>query len=128
MRIKIRNIDLDCDSDINYNRFRNIENIELEIQKDITIKDLNEQYHNKGGRGEIYTFNGKYLRYDRTLSYYGIKDGDIIECSGIFGAGDPYRKDPNTHICPNGCQRYIPDEYIDCDEWMNAKPYLFKQK
>ena len=42
MRIKIRNIDLDCVGDINYNRFRNIENIELEIQNDITIKDLNE--------------------------------------------------------------------------------------
>ena len=42
MRIKIRNIDLDQVGDINYNRFRNIENIELEIQKDITIKDLNE--------------------------------------------------------------------------------------
>ena len=110
----------------NYKRFRNIENIELEIQKDITIKDLNGQYHNKGGHGARYIFNGKELRSDRTLSYYGIKDGDSIECSGLIGAGDPYRKEQNTHICPNGCKRYIPDEYIDCDEWMNARPYNFK--
>ena len=128
MRIKIKNIDLNRDDYGKYKWFRNIEIIELDVQNDIKIKDLNEQYHNKGGKGAIYTFNGKYLRYDRTLSYYGIKDGDIIECSEIFGAGDPYRKEPNTHICPNGCKRYIPDEYKDCDEWMNARPYLFKQK
>ena len=42
MRIKIRNIDLGMFGDSNYKRFRNIENIELEIQNDITIKDLNE--------------------------------------------------------------------------------------
>jgi hypothetical protein len=44
----------------------------------------------------------------------------------LIGAGDPYRKEQNTHISPNGCKIYIPDKYIDCDEWMNARPYNFK--
>ena len=129
MRIKIRDIDLGRFGDRTYKRFRNIEiieNIGLEVQNDITIKDLNEKYHNKGGIGIIYRFNGNDLRYDRTLSHYGIKDGDIIECSGIYAVGDLYRKEPNTHICPNGCKRYIPDEFINCNEWMNACPYYFK--
>ena len=131
MRIQIRNADYRCFGDRNYKRFRNIENneiIELEVQNDITIKDLNEKYHNKGGSGCFYTFNENYLRHDRTLSYYGIKDGNTIECTGIIGGGDPYIKSQNTHICPNGCKRYIPDKYKDCDEWMSACPYDFKSK
>ena len=36
---------------------------------------------------------------------------------------DPYIKEANTHICPNGCKRYIPNEYKDCDEWKSACPY-----
>ena len=127
MRIKIKNIDLNRDDYGKKKWFRNIEIIELDVQNDIKIKDLNEQYHNKGGHGAIYISNGKRLRYDRTLSYYGIKDGDIIECY-IAGGGDPYIKSPYTHICPNGCKRYIPDKYKDCDEWRNAEPYLFWYK
>ena len=123
MRIQIRNPDNHCHSDIYPKKFSNTKYIELEVENDITIKDLNEKYHNK--RALFYTFNENHLRYDRTLSYYGIKDGDIIECY-IAGGGDPYIKSPYTHICPNGCKRYIPDKYKDCDEWMSACPYYFK--
>ena len=116
MRIQIRNPDYPCHSNIYPKKFSNTKYIELEVQNVITIKDLEEKYHNK--RPLLYMFNENHLRYDRTLSFYGIKDGDVIECYIPI-------KSPNTHICPNGCKRYIPDEYQDCDECMNACPYYF---
>ena len=116
MRIQIRYIAYRRYGNRGYKRFRNIENNELEVQNDITIKDLNEKFHNKGGSGFCYEFNRNILGFDRTLSFCEIKDGDIIDCPEMIYVRDPYIKETNTHICPNGCKRYIPDEYKDCDE------------
>ena len=82
-----------------------------------------KKFHNKGGTGFCYKFNGNILRFGWTLCYYLTKDGDIIDCPQMIYVRDPYIKETNTHICQISCKRYIPDEYKDCDEWMSACSY-----
>lgn len=103
--------------------------IALEVQNDITIRELNEKYCQIRGfmkRKFRFRFVDKILNYEKKLSDYEIEDGDMIYANGAIMGGGPTRDNPGpTHVCPYGCGRQIPEDFKGCTELLKAIPDFF---
>ena len=111
----------------------------MEVEEDIPIYLMDQQFcelsHYPMEQCLKYFYRGKVLDYNRTLSDYNIRDGDIIELmdnSKYFEKYDNYiiehlkeGGEGGFHICPYGCGRQIPDGYKGCTELLQAQPNYF---
>ena len=93
----------------------------LEVQKDITVRELNEKYCKAINSFQKYEFifEAEYIDYNSRLSDYDIGYGEAIIAKTTCKGGGGF------HICPYGCGRQIPDEYKGCTELLKDKPNYF---
>ena len=106
--------------------------VQLEVPKDITIRELSKEYSKYIGfmsNKFIFKFDGQVLRFELKLSDYDIEEDDIIvSIPGIpaVGGGGPTRDCPGpTHVCPYGCGRQIPNDFKGCTELLKAIPDFY---
>ena len=65
---------------------------DLDVSGSTTIRELKKllssKYHVTCKKQ--FLFNGDYMRDDKSLDYYGVEVGDIIEAGKYFGGGPPF--------------------------------------
>ena len=98
---------------------------EIEIQNNITIKDLKrkcKRFSPFGGFFGDFFCNEEILEDYKRVYDYDIEENDLIYCGKLYSGGGPL---PTTHICPYGCGRQIPDNYKGCTELLKDIPNYF---